>query len=241
MESYVSYTADGVIKYPPHKHNCWEIMLYTEGDGYMFTEIENIQFSKGTIIIMPPGIVHGSVSQNGFKNISIRGNFESYFFFTHPTALSDNAICEGTRLAKLIYDSRSNDKNYIETLIKSYILFILQYIKFSSPANRAIDKIISHIRASAFDSEFNITDVLKQSGYSEDYVREQFKKETGTHPKNFLANIRIKHAQLLIDIYGKSMSLSDISEKCGYNDYAYFSKQFKKHTGLSPSVYLKSI
>ena len=31
--------------------------------------------------------------------------------------------------------------------------------------------------------------------------------------------------------------LTDIAYKCGFNDVNYFSRFFKKHTGISPSKY----
>ncbi len=47
----------------------------------------------------------------------------------------------------------------------------------------------------------------------------------------------MEHARLLIDIYGGYMQMFEIAEKCGYTDYIYFSKQFKKHMGKSPGKY----
>ncbi|MBQ6894979.1 MAG: helix-turn-helix transcriptional regulator [Clostridia bacterium] len=82
---------------------------------------------------------------------------------------------------------------------------------------------------------------MKKSGYSEDYIRSQFKLFTGKTPVEFLTETRINHACYLIDIYKDSMNLSEISEKCGYTDYVYFSRQFKKVMGISPKNYMKSL
>ena len=78
MNYRVTCTDNGVIQYPMHSHKNFEIMLYIEGQGYMRTEQGDIPFSKGTVIIVPPNINHGSVSQNGFKNISMEGEFKGY-------------------------------------------------------------------------------------------------------------------------------------------------------------------
>ena len=37
----------------------------------------------------------------------------------------------------------------------------------------------------------------------------------------------------------KNDSISNIATLCGFSDPLYFSKVFKKHTGKSPSVYIK--
>jgi AraC-like DNA-binding protein len=36
------------------------------------------------------------------------------------------------------------------------------------------------------------------------------------------------------------MSLSEVAEQVGYDDYVYFSKNFKAVTGVSPREYLKA-
>ena len=55
----------------------------------------------------------------------------------------------------------------------------------------------------------------------------------------FLTEIRIKHACFLIDIYHDELSLAEISERCGYLDYIYFSKKFKSIMDVSPREYKK--
>jgi AraC-like DNA-binding protein len=38
--------------------------------------------------------------------------------------------------------------------------------------------------------------------------------------------------------YGKSVSLTEVAEKCGFTDYVYFSKKFKAVTGIAPRTYI---
>ena len=42
-----------------------------------------------------------------------------------------------------------------------------------------------------------------------------------------------------MDIYKKHIPLSDIAERCGYNDYVYFSRRFKHITGICPRKYIE--
>lgn len=37
------------------------------------------------------------------------------------------------------------------------------------------------------------------------------------------------------------MSLTEVSEMCGYNDYRYFSRVFKAETGKAPSEYANKV
>ena len=237
MDTWIKQTKDGVKTYPLHTHNHYEIMLYVEGNGEMLTQKGNFPFSVGTIIIVPPKIEHGSSSENGFKNISIGGDFESFFTFEEPIVLFDSPSNEGRTLASLIYDNRFSSDEYLEVLISAYLHFLLKYIKVNKHSENAIKKIIFEISNRFADSELNLTALLQKSGYAEDYARALFKELTGKTPNVFLTEIRIKHACFLIDVYGDSLSLSQIAEQCGYLDYIYFSKKFKEIMNISPRKY----
>jgi len=77
--------------------------------------------------------------------------------------------------------------------------------------------------------------ISKDLCYSFDYLNQVFKKHLDTSIFKVLENIRIKAAKKLIK--ASNFSLEKISEGVGFKDVAYFSKTFKKNTGISPSKY----
>ena len=237
MSYKINRTQGGVIQYPMHTHKNHEIMLYLDGKGYMRTELGNIPFEVGTIVIVPPNIKHGSTSGNGFRNISIEGDFEAYFRFDTVKSFEDNETQEGKMLAEMIYENRYGNDTYLASLCTAYVCFLMQRFELDSTMQRSVKKITDEISQNAFDPQVDLALILSQSGYSEDYVRSCFKKITGKTPSEFLTDIRIKHACFLIDIYKNKISLSEISERCGYLDYIYFSKRFKLVMGMSPREY----
>ena len=239
MSYTINCTQDGVIRYPMHSHKNYEIMMYFEGEGYMNTDRGRVPFSPGTIIIVPPNIRHGSVSQSGFKNVSIEGEFDRCLCFNEVKSLSDNEAQEGKTLAQIIYANRYGKSAYIASLCSAYICFIMQRFELDSAMQRSVQKVISEISQNAFDSQIDLALILSKSGYSEDYIRSCFKETTGKTPHEFLTEIRIKHACFLIDVYHDELSLTEISERCGYLDYIYFSKKFKSIMGVSPREYKK--
>ena len=237
MNYTINHTQDGVVRYPMHTHKNYEIMLYLDGKGYMRTELGNIPFETGTIVIVPPNIKHGSISENGFRNISIEGDFEAYLGFDTVKSFEDNETHDGKMLAEMIYENRYGNDTYLASLCTAYVCFLMQRFELDSVMQRSVKKITDEISQNAFDTQIDLTLILSKSGYSEDYIRSCFKKITGKTPSEFLTDIRIKHACFLIDIYKNKISLSEISERCGYLDYIYFSKRFKLVTGMSPREY----
>lgn len=237
MDLQINCTEEDIKKYPMHKHDYYEIMFYLQGTGYMKTEIKNYPFSKGSIIIIPPGIEHGSVSERGFKNISLGGNFEHLLCLENPVTISDNDRKEGETLIKLIYHNKFSAYEYLSKLCSAYICFLMQNINLQGRIASAVNKIVSEISDNFCDCNINIGKFLEESGYAKDYLRCEFKRITGRTPNGFLTEIRINHACFLIGIYSNNMSLSQIAERCGYTDYVYFSKKFKIIKGMSPLEY----
>ena len=140
-------------------------------------------------------------------------------------------------LAEMIYENRYGNDTYLASLCTAYVCFLMQRFELDSAMQRSVKKITAEISQNAFDPQIDLTVILSKSGYSEDYVRSCFKKIAGKTPNEFLTDIRIKHACFLIDIYKNTISLSEISERCGYLDYIYFSKKFKSVMGMSPREY----
>lgn len=241
MNLQINCTRDGIKTYPMHKHHNYEIMLYLQGTGHLRTQNTDYPFSPGSIIIVPPGIEHGSTSKNGFKNISVSGNFENLLRLEKTVTLFDNKQNEGKMLATMIYDNRHKSNDYVSKLCTAYIYFIMQHISVTNNLDAAVNRIICEIENNFYDYDINLSQLLQTSGYAVDYIRSHFKKVTGKTPNSFLKNIRIKHAAFLIDIYTNTLSLQQIAEQCGYADYVYFSKTFKAVLGVSPKEYKNTV
>lgn len=71
-----------------------------------------------------------------------------------------------------------------------------------------------------------------------DYMNRLFRQNVGKTIFQYLVEVRIAHARELLA--ASSMRVSQISEKVGFADESYFSKVFKRHTGVSPSNYMKN-
>lgn len=79
--------------------------------------------------------------------------------------------------------------------------------------------------------------IEKELCYNFDYLNQLFKKYLNTSIFKMLEQIRMEHAIELLKISNASMEI--ISESVGFKDESYFSKTFKKNTGVSPTEYRK--
>lgn len=71
-----------------------------------------------------------------------------------------------------------------------------------------------------------------------DSMNRNFKKITGSTIFSYLNKVRMEHAKELLST--TSLSVGEIGERVGFLDIYYFSKVFKKHTGVAPTHYIKS-
>jgi len=101
------------------------------------------------------------------------------------------------------------------------------------------DYVIEYISHNYTSRDMSIKKIAGIFFYNEKYLSALFSKKTGVRFSQYLNNLRIIYAQKLIN--DGLTSVSEISAKCGYTDFFYFSKVFKKITGKSPSHYIKKI
>ena len=68
------------------------------------------------------------------------------------------------------------------------------------------------------------------------YFSRIFKKKTGQNFSDYLLHKRMKYAGELLM---KNRSVTEVSEKCGYNNSGYFSRVFKEYYKCTPKEYLR--
>ncbi|TDF92200.1 AraC family transcriptional regulator [Paenibacillus piri] len=73
-------------------------------------------------------------------------------------------------------------------------------------------------------------------GYNRAYLSTLFKKQTGLTPVSFLLKLRTDKARLLLR-ERLELTVEQIASSVGFQDPLYFSKQFKRLYGVSPTEY----
>ncbi|MEK3987112.1 AraC family transcriptional regulator [Paenibacillus sp. FSL K6-3166] len=80
--------------------------------------------------------------------------------------------------------------------------------------------------------ELSLDNLAMVAGLNRSYLSQLFKKETGFTVSDFIQIERIEEAKRLIELPG--IHLSDIATRLQFNDQSYFTKVFKKYTGVTP-------
>lgn len=88
------------------------------------------------------------------------------------------------------------------------------------------------------ENDINLDLVSNYCNISKTYFSALFKKETGENFNDYVNRIKMEEAHKLIIDY--DMKIADASSKVGIYDLSYFSKIFKRYTGISPSKAKKS-
>lgn len=227
--------------FPPHSHDCYEILYYIDVEGLLQTDRGDLILSSGNIAILPPGTTHKTISKKGFTAIAISGTFGNFLQFEKPLLICDNAEHDAEALVRMLYRNRLTPGDYLNALTDALLHFILQNNHPENALTQAVRQVANILSERFYDSSLSPAEFLNESGYAEDYIRAHFKKVIGKTPNGFLNSIRIDHARYLIENYNGSLSLSEISERCGFSDYVYFSKKFKELVGCSPNDYKKGL
>lgn len=79
--------------------------------------------------------------------------------------------------------------------------------------------------------------IARGIGISPAYLRELFKKHLGITPAQIINGHKHKTIQHLL--LNSTMNISQIAEKCGYDNVYSFSRYFRKTTDISPSQFRK--
>ena len=136
-------------------------------------------------------------------------------------------VCDG------IFDKHYNVKSSICLALELIINLLVEQIKTQSDHPIAI-KIRRYIKTN-LSNKLTLKEISDYLGYSPNYCDALFKKKTGFSIMDYVLRERIKQAKGLLA--ENVLSLKEIAETIGFDDYNYFSRTFKKKTGYSPLKY----
>ena len=101
-----------------------------------------------------------------------------------------------------------------------------------------IRRVVKEIQET-YLSDVSLGDLAEKYGISISYLSRLLKEELGLSFSEYLASRRMQKAKELLK--DETLSVESIAESVGYHDYFYFTRVFKKITGITPSKYRKTL
>ncbi len=108
--------------------------------------------------------------------------------------------------------------------------FDFSSVKHSDTVYRVMEYIKSN-----YSRKISLDDIAAYVYLSRSYVSSIFREATGQTLTAYMNGVRVEKAKQLLK--NPAVPLSDISDLCGFEDQSYFTKVFKKLTGISPKKF----
>lgn len=105
--------------------------------------------------------------------------------------------------------------------------------KFSKKA-ALVRKMMTYISEN-YDGGLSLEKISAEFGYSVYYISHIFNDYTGTSLMDYILQIRLNTAELMLK--SGDETVSEIAEKCGYGNVSSFSTLFKRKKGITPTEY----
>ena len=259
--------ADTAVIEPPYIHKRrmpLEYIIYLVRQGEMYLSEDNVRYhlTPGDFLILDPDKIHvgerathceyyyihfqdASMKKNKMTNeqtteIILRKRMQS--MQSNSCTLSDQKINEG------IASQRNRMEGYHNLcscqILEMMVLVSRQFLTSIAQENgimignyRKVCDILDYLNNCYQEPIYGVS-IEEQFCGNFDYMNRIFRKTTGKTIFQYLTEVRISHAKELLGT--TSLKVAQISEKVGFSDESYFSKVFKRCTGMTPMNYMKS-
>ena len=243
--------------YGPHAHLRIEINYVKRGSCILQVDDESVLFREGEIMIILSNVPH--VFEAGtqgttllqleflpeiFSMFGSHDRFDSFSVFTRENRLI--RICNHVRMMRVIQriiNELNEKREYYQNLVVMYYaeLLLLIYrhldeIYVPMGANESLRHAITFIRAHV-DEEISVSQVAKNVGISERYLRKLFVDSLHIAPLEYVNQLRVNRAIELMK--NTELSLKEVCFQCGFSSPQQFARIFKGHVGTVPSHFKK--
>ena len=249
-----------------HRQKTWELSYIVNGAGTRLIGDRTEPFSRGEVVLIPPGIPHcwyfdgGDVDKKGqIANITITFGDEQLekCIIAFPEFESVVRTVQGIQSAIKLNREKSlriisvleemSHQNAVQRIVSLMnVLIILSSSGTDSVVGtkqnedkerERIDNIRTYVICNAV-RDISLDDIAKHVGMNRSSFCVFFKKSFGKTFFEYLNEFRVSLAQQML-LEGK-LSISEVCFQSGFNGVPYFSRVFKKVTGLTPSSWQTS-
>ncbi|MGQ0286700.1 arabinose operon transcriptional regulator AraC [Pasteurellaceae bacterium 22721_9_1] len=233
------------------------INLTTKGTGTIFHGNSAFNCSVGDILLFPPGIPHY------YHRATISDTWEHQWIYFHPRTIWKSWLDWSKTIHNVKKLTTPNTDIYKELILlfkniateyKNGLLFsqemsmsLLEQLLIKcfrlDPSNKQLMldcRILSICQfiTNNIDKNHSISEIAEQVHISASRLSHLFVQQVGTSIVKWREEQRMIKAQYLL--HTSNAPIYTISRQLGYDDPLYFSRLFKRYTGLNPSEYRSS-
>jgi AraC-like DNA-binding protein len=242
----LSATLHNLMDCQGHRHDFYEFECVLEGRCEYVLNDKKYILTSGDIIFVTPVDFHSfrHVDSLGTKMLTVHIDSTVYQL---PKNISAGVVSGENRLLecfKNLYEEYVRNAPFRREMLENILQqIILLYLRTQpSDENKAkpdsINYALGYI-SKHYSEDVTLESISKLCGYNTSYFCRKFKEHTGTGFVSYLNHIRLLNAANLL-VANYSVSITQISEECGFNSLRHFNREFKNEFGLSPSEYRKS-
>jgi AraC family transcriptional regulator, transcriptional activator of pobA len=241
-----------------HKDDYFVFFFLQEGKLKGRVDFKDIEFSESTVFCTIPGQVHSIISLSNIKGwvlaidaVFVKNEYKEIFnrlqYSNHKSCLDqedENELLQCISLVnkKYVQNKELICQNILHDLVSAYIGMIAEINQKGLP-------IIKNNRYMEITSQFktilsaNYQTMKRPSQYASEmsissvYLNEAVKNITGYSVRDCIQNEIILQAKRLL--YYTDLTIKEAALKLGFEDWAYFTRLFKKSTQLTPSQFRK--
>ncbi len=242
-------------------HDSWELFYVRKGKASVTADERVYTLDEGCLILHKPFEFHKfeileNDSELFISAFSLEGCFApllnncSLRLKKNEKNLIDNLMDSWSSRSKgidMVKDSgrhnmreaNINDPVFFTFISKSFetlFLSILQYEKNSTllkEQNGLYKQLVTILEKHVYTG-ITLKELSEQTGVSEATIRNVFRRQAGCGAHKYLLKIKIREA---INLIRQGKTISETSERLGFNNPNYFTIAFKRETGKTPSDY----
>lgn len=244
----------------PHRHNSYVLVFFTKGSGTHEIDFDVFAIQPGSMFFLQPGQMHHWNLSNDVEGFVILYSEEMYNLYFGQKAISDYPFYSSVdNKPEMVFDVAQSKAilSYFESLIlEAEANQLLKHDKIMNLLDSIHIEIARKYSATHFHKTHSYNVKIKTF---EALLEKKFKTEKTASFYASELTITLKHLNRLCNeilqktttkviaeriileakrmLMDKKLTINEIATAIGYDDYSYFTRLFKKHTGMTPSAF----
>lgn len=231
---------------PNHTHPSYMFLIPYDFETEIYVGNKKFQTSPKTISCLSPFIPHYEIQNYlppKYSAIFIQKEFFEKRYGKEGEFSGEIVDIKSSNLSILIksfflhsYENSEEVMESLAILITHQIIKEIKNIKANEVLSDSIkiNRVIEYININ-FSNQISIEELSKVSGYSKSHFTKLFSEEMRISPMEYLKRVRVQNSKKML--LQKEFSITKISQICGFNSPAYFTKIFKEIYNETPKEY----